>query len=168
MALSLPNTFLTTAVGVGEGRDIHPKRKQEVGRRLALGALGSVYGQKDLIYSGPVYKSMKVEGQTIRLHFDFAKGLHAQGDPPVGFAIAGEDRAFYFAKAKIEGESVVVWSDKVPAPVAVRYAWANNPVCNLYNGEDLPIFQFHTDNWDQSQLVIPEDAITLPTGWVPK
>ena len=63
---------------------------------------------------------------------------------------------------------MVVWSDKVPKPVAVRYAWATNPVCNLYNSEELPMFQFHTDNWDQSQLVIPTDTITLPTGWVPK
>jgi sialate O-acetylesterase len=168
MALSVPNTFMATAVGVGEGKDIHPKRKQEVGRRLALNALGVAYGKKDVPYSSPVYKSMAVEGDMIRLRFDFAKGLHAQGDPPVGFAIAGENRAFYFAKAKIDGETVVVSSDKVPHPVAVRYAWATNPVCNVYNSENLPVFPFHTDNWDLSQLVIPEDKITIPTGWVTK
>jgi len=168
MTLSLTNTFLATAVGVGEGADIHPKRKQEVGRRLALAALGTVYGQQDKPYTGPTYKSMAIEGAKIRLHFDFANGLHAQGEPPVGFAIAGADRAFYFAQAKIEGDTVVVWSDKVPQPIAVRYAWATNPVCNVYNSEELPMFQFHTDSWDQSQLVIPADTITLPTGWVPK
>lgn len=168
MALSEPNTFLATAVGVGEGADIHPKRKQEVGRRLALGALGTVYGEKDKPHTGPTYQSMAIEGARIRLRFTFAQGLHAQGDPPVGFAIAGEDRAFHFAQAKIEGESVVVWSEQVPHPIAVRYAWATNPVCNLYNSEELPMFQFRTDPWDQSQLVIPDEAITLPSGWVPK
>ncbi len=168
MALSVPNTFLATAVGVGEGADIHPKRKQEVGRRLALSALGTVYGQKEKPYTGPTYQSMTVEGSKIRLHFAFANGLHAQSEPPVGFAIAGEDRAFYFAQAKIEGDTVIAWSDKVPKPVAVRYAWATNPVCNVHNSEELPLFQFHTDSWDQSQLVIPEDTITLPSGWIPK
>ena len=121
-----------------------------------------------MLYSGPVYKSMKIEGQKIRLTFDFAKGLHAQGEPPVGFAIAGADRAFYFAQAKIEGETLVVWSDKVTKPVAVRYAWATNPVCNLSNAENLPIFPFHTDNWDLSQLVLTNDPITIPSGWVTK
>lgn len=168
MALSVPNTFLATAVGVGEGADIHPKRKQEVGRRLALSALGTVYGEKDKPYNGPTYQSMAVEGAKIRLRFTFAQGLHAQGEPPVGFAIAGEDRAFYFAQAKIEGETVVVWSDQVPHPIAARYAWATNPVCNVHNSEELPMLQFRTDPWDQSQLVIPEDTITLPSGWVPK
>lgn len=160
MALSVTNTFLATAVGVGEGADIHPKRKQEVGRRLALAYLG---------VHGPTYQSMSVEGSKIRLRFDSAKGLHSQGDPPVGFGIAGEDRKYFFAKAKIEGETMVVWSEKVPKPIAVRYAWASNPVCNVYNGDELPLFQFRTDNWDQSQLVIPDDdPIILPTGWVPK
>ncbi len=165
MALRVPGTFLATAMDIGEGDNIHPKNKQEVGRRLALGALATAYGHKGLFF-GPVYRSMKREGQRIRLRFDYADGLHAKGDPPVGFAIAGADRAFYFARATIEGEEVVVWSDKVPAPVAVRYAWATNPVCNLYNRENLPIYPFHTDNWDLSQLVIPRDTITLPTGWV--
>ena len=167
-AQSVPNTFLATAVGVGEGNDIHPKNKQEVGRRLSLAALGTVYGQKDTLYTGPTYKSMTIEGKTIRLRFNFANGLYAQGDPLVGFAIAGENRAFYFADAKIDGDTVVVSSDKVPHPIAVRYAWATNPVCNLYNAAHLPAFPFHTDAWDLSQLVIPEDTITLPTGWVSK
>ncbi|MCX7416471.1 MAG: hypothetical protein NTY25_08260 [Planctomycetia bacterium] len=164
-AASTPNTFLATAVGVGEGNDIHPKRKQEVGRRLAMNALGTVYGIKDRTYSGPRYTSMKIEGNTIRLTFDFAKGLHAQGEPPVGFAIAGKDRAFYFANAKIDGEQAVVWSDRVAEPVAVRYAWATNPVCNVYNDEELPVFQFRTDEWDLSQLVIPHDTVVIPSGW---
>ena len=168
MALSVTNTFLATAVGTGEAANVHPARMQELGRRLALGALGSVYGQREKPWLSPTYKTMAIEGGKIRLHFDFAAGLHAQGEPPAGFAIAGEDRAFYFANAKIEGDAVLVWSDKVPAPVAVRYAWAENPVCNLYNSEELPMLQFHTDEWDQSQLVIPPDTITLPAGWAPR
>jgi len=167
MALRLPNTFMATAFDIGEGNNIHPRNKQETGRRLALPALGTVYGRKDLLYNGPGYQAMIIEGNRIRLRFDFARGLHANGDPPVGFAIAGADRVFRFAQAKIEGETVVVWSAKVPAPVAVRYGWATNPVCNLYNAENLPIFPFHTDSWDLSQLVIPTDeTVTLPTGWV--
>ncbi|NDC63595.1 MAG: hypothetical protein EBZ59_06325 [Planctomycetia bacterium] len=167
-AAATPGTFLATAVGVGEGADIHPKRKQEVGRRLALNALGVVYGLKDRTFSGPTYRSMKLEGDRIRLTFDHARGLHAQSEPPVGFAIAGKNRAFYFARARIEGEQVVVWSEQVPEPVAVRYAWATNPVCNLANDADLPMFQFRTDDWDLSQLVIPEDTIVIPAGWQPK
>lgn len=169
MALSVTNTFLATAVGVGEGKDIHPKNKAEVGRRLALGALGLVYGFADHLPSGPVYRSMAVEGAAIRITFDYADGLHARGEPPVGFAIAGEDRRFHFAKARIDGTSVVVWSDNVAKPVAVRYAWATNPVCNLYNRAELPVFQFHTDNWDASQIIPVEDEpVTLPAGWVEK
>ena len=169
MAVSVTNTFLATAVGTGEAADVHPKRMQELGRRLALGALGLVYGQREKPYLGPTYKTMTVTGAQVRLHFDFAAGLHAQGEPPVGFAIAGADRAFYFANTKIDGETVLVWSDQVPKPVAVRYAWASYPVCNLFNSEELPMFQFHTDDWDQSQLVIPTNAaVTIPTGWVPR
>ncbi|MCG3147054.1 MAG: hypothetical protein PCFJNLEI_00490 [Verrucomicrobiae bacterium] len=169
LALQLTNTFIASAVGVGEGADIHPRNKQEVGRRLALPALATVYGKKDRLYYGPLYKKMTTAGDKIRLHFDFAQGLHSAGDPPVGFAIAGADRKFYFANAKIEGETVVVWSAKVPQPVAVRYGYASNPVCNVYNAEKLPVFQFNTDRWDNTQLVNPEDdALILPTGWVPK
>jgi sialate O-acetylesterase len=166
MALSVPGTFMSTAMDIGEGNNIHPRNKQEVGRRLALEALGRVYGKKDLLYSGPTYAGMTVEGNTVRLRFTFAQGLQARGEPPVGFVIAGADRAYYWALARIEGETVVVWSDKVPQPVAVRYAWASNPVCNVYNAAGLPIFPFHTDDWDLSQLVITKDPITLPAGWV--
>jgi sialate O-acetylesterase len=165
---TVPNTFLATAVGVGEGDNIHPKNKPEVGRRLALGALGLTYNQREKAWLGPVYQSMKIEGDKIRLTFDHAKGLHAVGEPAVGFVIAGADRAYYFAKAKIEGDQVVVWSEKVPNPVAVRYAWATNPVCNVHNESNLPIFQFKTDDWDRSQIVPTKDTVTIPSGWVPK
>lgn len=164
-ALRVPNTFLATAVDIGNGGDIHPRNKQDLGLRLALGALATAYGQKDLIHTGPTYRSMKVEGTSIRLLFDSAAGLVSKGEPVIGFVIAGKDRRFYFANARIAGESVVVWSDKVAAPVAVRYAWANNPVCNLYNGSNLPALPFRTDDWDPAMIVITDDTIVLPTGW---
>ena len=164
-ALRVPNTFLATAVDIGQGGDIHPRNKQDLGLRLALGALAAAYGYKDLVHTGPTYRSMKIEGNSIRLQFDSAVGLVSKGEPIVGFVVAGQNRAFYFAKARIEGESVVVWSDKVAAPVAVRYAWANNPVCNLYNGANLPTFPFRTDDWDPAKIVITDDEIVLPTGW---
>lgn len=168
MALSVPGTMMVTAVGLGCAKDSHPKNKQEVGRRLALMALARVYGRK-LLHDGPTFRSMTVERGKVRLSFDHAEGLHARGEPPVGFAIAGSNREFRFAKARIEGETVVVWSDRVPEPVAVRYAWATHPVCNLFNVADLPIFPFATDSWDPSQLVIAEDEpLTIPTGWVEK
>lgn len=169
MALSVPNTFLATAVGYGEGNDIHPKRKQEVSRQLAFTALNRFYGLKDIIPAGPMYKSMAIEGSTIRITFDNAKGLRSQGDPLVGFSIAGEDRTFHFAKAKIDAGTVVVSSDKVPKPIAVRYAWTTNPVCNLTNAENFATFPFKTDSWDLSQIVIATDEkVTIPSGWTPK
>lgn len=168
MSLRVPNTFMPTSLGCGESDNVHYRNKQEVGRRIALAVLGEVHGQRDNPWLSPAYKSMKIEGNKIHLTFDFARGLHAQGDPPVGFVIAGADRTFYFAKAKIEGQDVVVWSEKVPHPVAVRYAWADNPVCNLANDQNLPMLPFTTDGWDLSQLVIGKDTITIPSGWKPK
>jgi sialate O-acetylesterase len=115
---------------------------------LALWALAKTYGKK-LVYSGPIYKSMKIQGRDIILNFDqIGTGLVAQGGQSLkGFAIAGADRKFVWADARIDGQTVVVSSDKVPEPVAVRYAWANNPVCNLYNKEGLPASPFRTDDW---------------------
>jgi sialate O-acetylesterase len=148
MTLSLPNTGMATIIDIGEANDIHPKDKQDVGKRLALWALATTYGEK-IVYSGPLYKSMEVKGNQIILHFDdIGSGLMARDDEPLkGFAIAGSDRKFVWADAKIEGDTVVVSSDQVPEPVAVRYAWANNPVCNLYNKEGLPASPFRTDQW---------------------
>jgi sialate O-acetylesterase len=167
-ARRVPGAFLATAMDIGEGGNIHPRNKQELGRRLALGALAGVYGHADLVATGPSCKSMTIEGSVIRLQFDSAVGLRSQGEPLVGFVIAGEDRAFYFAKAEIDGETVKVWSEKVPRPVAVRYAWASNPVCNLYNAANLPAFPFRTEAWDPAKLVITDDPMVLPSGWRPK
>lgn len=148
--LSLPNTGMAVTIDIGTGGDIHPKNKQEVGRRLALVALAKTYG-KQIAYSGPVFSSQQIAGNSIRLSFKFVDGgLKAEGGNLAGFAVAGKDQKFHWAKAVIEGGQVVVSSDEVPNPVAVRYAWANNPNCNLYNGAGLPASPFRTDNWKDS------------------
>lgn len=146
--LSVRNTGMAVIIDIGEANDIHPRNKADVGKRLALAAQHVAYGKK-LVYSGPMYDSMKVEGNKIRLKFKHVGGGLIAKDGPVlkGFAIAGEDRKFTWANAKIEGDSVVVWSDTLSQPVAVRYAWANNPECNLYNKEGLPASPFRTDEW---------------------
>ncbi len=148
MTLELPNTGMAVIIDIGDAVDIHPKNKQDVGKRLALWPLAGIYGKK-LVYSGPIYKSMKVDGSSIILSFDHVGGgLVAKGDGQLkGFSIAGADRKFVWADAKIDGNTIVVSSDKVSEPAAVRYAWADNPVCNFYNKEDLPASPFRTDEW---------------------
>ena len=148
MALNLPNTGMAVTIDIGEADDIHPKNKQDVGKRLALWALAKTYG-RDVVYSGPLYTGMEREDGKIVLHFDHVDGgLVAKGDGPLkGFAIAGEDREFVWADARIEGDTVVVSSDRIEEPIAVRYAWADNPVCNLYNEAGLPASPFRTDSW---------------------
>ncbi|MBC8137263.1 MAG: 9-O-acetylesterase [Fibrella sp.] len=145
----MPGTGIATAIDIGEANDIHPKNKQEVGRRLALNALALTYGKK-VVYSGPVYNNNRggLDGNTIRLVFDHVGGgLVAKGGTPLtGFAIAGDDKKFVWADAKIEGDTILVSSPKVANPKAVRYAWSNNPVCNLYNKEGLPALPFRTDS----------------------
>lgn len=146
MALSLPDTGTAVIIDIGDAKDIHPRNKQDVGKRLALNALVKNYGHK-VEYSGPAYKGMKVKKNEVVLKFDHAKGLMAKGDKVQGFSIAGEDKKFVWADARIEGNKVIVSAAGVDAPVAVRYAWANNPVCNLYNGDGLPASPFRTDEW---------------------
>jgi sialate O-acetylesterase len=148
VALRLPKAGQAVIIDIGEADNIHPKNKQDVGYRLALNALAIAYG-RDIVYSGPTFKSMELEGDRIRLHFDhIGGGLEAKGGGPLkGFAIAGEDGKFVWADAAIEGDAVVVRSAQVAHPVAVRYAWANNPECNLYNKEGLPASPFRTDTW---------------------
>lgn len=148
MTLSLPNTGMAVAIDIGDANDIHPRNKQDVGKRLALNALAIAYGKK-MVYSGPIYERMKREGSAIRLYFQHVDGglTTPNGEPLKGFAIAGADRRFVWAEARIEGSTVVVSSPQVPEPVAVRYAWADNPVCNLYNKAGLPASPFRTDDW---------------------
>ena len=146
MTLSLPNTEMASAIDIGEADDIHPKNKQDVVYRLSLGALALAYG-KALVYSGPIYESCIIEDNKIRLHFKhIGSGLTTKGAGLKGFAIAGPDKKFVWAEAKIEGNEVVVRSEKVPNPAAVRYAWQINPECNLYNKEGLPASPFRTDS----------------------
>ncbi len=148
MTLSLPNTGMAVAIDIGEADNIHPKNKQEVGNRLALAARAIAYGEK-IEYSGPLYQSMQIESNKIRIHFSHTNSVLVtkNGAEPTGFAIAGQDKKFVWANAKIEGDTMTIWSDKIPNPVAVRYGWAINPVCNLYNKVGLPASPFRTDSW---------------------
>jgi sialate O-acetylesterase len=147
LTLALPNTAQAVTIDIGEADDIHPRNKQDVGLRLALAALHTVYG-RDVVHSGPAYRAMTVEGSTIRLHFDHVGGgLVADDGILNGFAIAGEDREFVWANAVIDGETIVVSAPDIASPVAVRYAWANNPVVSLYNRDGLPASPFRTDAW---------------------
>ena len=146
--LSVPNTAMAVIIDIGEWNDIHPLNKEDVGKRLALGAERLAYGDEEIVYSGPVYKSMKIDGNKIILTFTHTgSGLTAKGgDELKQFAIAGADRKFIWAKAKIEGDNVIVWNDNISSPVAVRYGWADNPEgANLYNKEGLPASPFRTD-----------------------
>jgi sialate O-acetylesterase len=149
--LALPKTAQAVIIDIGDADDIHPRNKQEVGRRLALAARRVAYGEK-IEFSGPVYRSHEVRGSRVIIDFDHTGGgLVARGREDrklAEFAIAGADRHFVWAEAIIENNRVVVWSDKVAQPVAVRYAWADNPdSANLYNLGGLPASPFRTDSW---------------------
>jgi sialate O-acetylesterase len=145
--LKLPNTGMAVTVDIGNINDIHPRNKQDVGKRLALWALAKVYGKDKIVYSGPLYKSMKAEGNKIRLSFDHVgSGLTSRDSKDLNwFMIAGEDKEFVEAKAVIDGDTVVVSSDKVKNPVAVRFGWDELAEPNLSNKEGLPASPFRTD-----------------------
>ncbi len=145
--LEQPNTDMAVTIDLGSPNDLRPREKQEVGRRLALIARKSVYGM-NVDDSGPVFESAEREGTAFRLRFTHAgTGLTAEDHPLFCFQIAGFDRKFYPASAKIDGESVLVSAREVISPVAVRYAWFNDPRANLYNGAGLPARPFRTDDW---------------------
>ena len=145
--LALPKTGMGINIDIGEAKDIHPRNKQEAGRRLALWALGTVYGQKGAT-SGPLPAGHEVRGGEVVLKFSHVDGgLVAKEGELRGFVIAGEDRQWKPAGARIDGERVIVSSPDVAKPAAVRYAWENFPVCNLYNGAGLPASPFRTDDW---------------------
>jgi len=144
---TLPKSGMVVITDVGEKDDIHPKKKAPVGARLALAAEGIAYGKK-VEYSGPIYKSMKVKGNEVVLSFDHVdSGLEAKNGELTGFAIAGADQKFVWAKARIEGNKVIVSSPEVPQPVAVRYGWSDYPVVNLWNKAALPASPFRTDDF---------------------
>lgn len=147
MALSLPKTGLATAIDVGEENDVHPKNKQDVGLRLALVALAKTYGRQ-IEHSGPVYESMKIEGQSARIKFSHVgAGLVVRGPALKSFAIAGDDKKFRWADARLDGDEVVASCPQISKPVAVRYAWSTNPACCLYNKAGLPALPFRSDDW---------------------
>ena len=160
--LKVPNTAMAVAIDIGEANNIHPGDKVDVAHRLALAARKNVYGEQ-LECSGPLYDGMTVEGDKARIRFQHAKGLKIAAHPQMypdlvptvpaelgAFAIAGADRNWVPAKAVIDGETVVVSSEQVKQPVAVRYGWANNPSCHLYNEANLPASPFRTDDWQDA------------------
>lgn len=150
----LPNTGEAVIIELGEAADIHPKNKQDVAKRLARWALAKDYGFDNLVYRSPIYKSMEKDGDAIVLTFDHVGGGLDTFDVRelIGFTIAGEDKVFQHAKAEFVGKGggitqIRVHSEGVSSPAAVRYAWANNPICNVQNREGLPLTPFRTDDW---------------------
>ena len=153
MTLSLPHTAMAVTIDIGDSADIHPKNKQEVGRRLSLAAQKIAYGE-DIVFSGPLFKKMFIDDSKCWLLFNHVgDGMIAKGDGELrGFTISGPNKKFVKAQARIDGEQIIVWNGNIDQPVAVRYAWANHPVgCNLYNKSvekpNLPASPFRTDQW---------------------
>lgn len=150
MTLSLPNTGMAVITDIGESHDIHPKNKQDVGKRLAAIALNNLYGTT-MEYSGPVYQSMKTDGNKIIISYTHTGSGLMTKDPYgyiKGFEIAGSDHRFHYAKAYIDGSNIVVYRDDVSSPVAVRYAWADDALeANLFNKEGFPAAPFRSDQW---------------------
>ncbi len=146
-ALKLPATALAITIDVGDAVDLHPKNKRPVGERLALIALNQIHGQKTLEWCGPTVQSMHTEGAVMQIKFTHAAGLTSRTTPTTGFELAGADQVFHAAAAQVEGDTVRVIAPDVAAPVAVRYAWMNNPPVSLYNSAGLPAAPFRTDNW---------------------
>ena len=151
MTLKLPKTGMAVTTDIGNPDNIHPTNKQDVGRRLALAAMKVAYGEDDIVYSGPTFKDAQFTGQKAILSFDNVGGglmVKEKYGYLKGFEIAGRDRKFRYAPARIEGDKVVVSHPEVPEPVAVRYGWANSPIDdNLFNAEGLPAVPFRTDDW---------------------
>jgi sialate O-acetylesterase len=144
---TVPNCGLAVTIDTGEADNIHPTQKKIVGARLALNALDLCYG-RNVPYQGPTYRSFERDGSSLRIHFDHCDGgLKCRGDKLGEFSVAGPDRQWHWAEARIEGDTVVVASAGVPDPVAVRYAWQSNPLATLYNGAGLPAVPFRSDDW---------------------
>jgi sialate O-acetylesterase len=146
---ALPNTGLVVTTDLSDVKEIHPQRKQEVGDRLALWALAKVYGHGNIVDSGPIYRSMKIEGDKIRIEFDQVGGGLASrdGKPLSDFSLAGDDQVFQPATARIDGATIVVSSEAVSRPVAVRFGWRDDAQPNLINEEKLPAMPFRSDRW---------------------
>ncbi len=148
-SLDIPNTGMVVTLDIGNPDNIHPKDKKDVGKRLSLWALAKTYGKENIVYSGPIYKSMKIEDNKIRISFDhIGSGLYCKGDKLTCFTIAGSDKIFHPAKAVIDNNTILVSSDEVKNPITVRFAFGNNDEPNLFNKEGLPASTFRTDDWE--------------------
>ncbi len=143
-ALKLENTGMAVSIDIGETYDIHPKNKQEVGARLARAALAHTYGKGKYVI--PMYQDFQVKGKTIVVSFN--QKLHIKGERPTGFAIAGPDMKFHPAQAAIQGNTITLTSPHVSVPIAARYGWADNPPCNIYGDDELPLAPFRTDRFE--------------------
>jgi len=164
LAATMPNVGLAEAIDLGTAHNIHPPDKIDIGKRLAACAMHIAYGQ-DVVYSGPRFEKMTIEGSKVRINFSsIGSGIKLAVSPyvcsdlpndnpalpttePLGFEIAGADKKWAVAKARIDGNDVVVWNEKIASPVAVRYAWSQNPPVNLYNKEGFPAVPFRTQEW---------------------
>ncbi|MCD6332651.1 MAG: 9-O-acetylesterase, partial [Bacteroidales bacterium] len=145
----VPHTGMVVTMDIGSLKTIHPPNKEAVGFRLAQWALAKDYGMKNLYYSGPMYRGYQKEGSKIRIYFShFCGGLWSPDDTLSCFRIAGADRVFHKAKAVIDKITVVVWSDEIPDPVAIRFGWESTDIPNLFNMSRLPAWPFRTDNWE--------------------
>lgn len=148
-SLEINNTGMVVTLDIADPTDIHPKNKNDVGKRLVLLALSKTYGKENIVYSGPLYKSMNIDGSNIRINFDhIGSGLLCKGDKLTHFTMAGEDKVFYSADATIENNTILVSSSQVKNPLAVRFAFGNTDQPNLFNIEGLPASTFRTDEWE--------------------
>jgi len=149
LGLKEPATAMAVAIDIGEAGNIHPKNKQDIGDRLAQAGLRIAYN-RDLVAMGPLMRSITFENDRVRVQFDHVGGgliVRGQGRELRGFVVAGPDRRFHRAEARIEGRGIVARSKEVPDPIAIRYAWADNPDCNLFNKEGIPASPFRSDGW---------------------
>jgi sialate O-acetylesterase len=148
MTLATPHTGMAVTIDIGDPKDLHPTNKKDVGHRLAFAAEALVHGLPAAGRLSPMFARAEADGAKMRVRFKAADPLTVRGGGELkGFVIAGADKVFQPAQARIEGDSVVVWSDAVAAPAAVRYAWADNPDCNLTGSTGLPASPFRTDDW---------------------
>ncbi len=139
---------MAVTLDIGNNENIHPANKKDVGERLALWALAKDY-DRDIVFSGPLYKAMKIIESKIKLDFDFVRdGLVLTEKSETGFLIAGKNKKFAPAKVKLDGNSILVWSEKIEKPLAVRYAWSDTASATLFNKNGLPASSFRTDNWE--------------------
>lgn len=157
-ALALPNTAVAVTMDAGEAGNIHPDNKSPFGYRLSLAARALLYGESNLVYSGPRFRSLSIRGSRIHLRFDFTGGgMIAKGGGPLkGFTIAGKDNVFAWADAQIHGDTITLSSAQVASPTQARYAWADNPIFNLYNAEGLPASPFQSSGTGTVSLAAPD------------